>query len=90
MQKNKQEQIAELYKSNMLVFQPDDGEVAKQFKLLSEDELCIIQEIDQQAELEADKKDGEPTEADADKPGYILDLTQSQFPALIDDFKGDQ
>lgn len=52
--------------------------------------MCIIQEIDQQAELEADKKGCEPVAAESDKPGYILDLTQSQFPALIDDFKGHQ
>ena len=40
--------------------------------------------------LESDKKASSDELADCDKPGYILDLTQSQFPTLIDDFKGDQ
>jgi hypothetical protein len=40
--KNKNEQVLELFKSKQLVQYPSDQEILKQYQLLNLNELCII------------------------------------------------
>ena len=61
---DKKEKVAELFQSKMLVNFPEEDQLQKQFKMLTEDELCIIEEVNEE------------------KPKYILDLGESQFPSL--------
>ena len=63
---NKKNKIKELRKASKLVIFPTDAECQKQFQMLDQTTMCIINEMDH----------------DSQPDRYLSDLTQSQFPSL--------